>query len=218
MEDAIFASDWPGAFAKRFAAAKGTGRRRRRRLDDLERFGAARYMRGGPPFGPPMRGGALFGPPFGGGRGRRRRGDVRMALLMLLAEEPRNGYQLMQVIEERSDGSWRPSPGSVYPVLSQLEDEGLVHATERDGAKVFELTDAGRERVAETKDATPPWVLDEDDDLAGRRDVRRLVGEVAAAAMQVNHLGSPEQAQQAIDTLKTARRTLYRILAEDEEV
>jgi DNA-binding PadR family transcriptional regulator len=218
MEDAIFASDWPGAFAKRFAAGKDRGRRRSRRLDDLERFGVARYMRGGPPFGPPMRGGALFGPPFGGGRGRRRRGDVRMALLMLLAEEPRNGYQLMQVIEERSDGSWRPSPGSVYPVLSQLEDEGLVRATERDGAKVFELTDAGRERVAETKDATPPWVLDEDDDLAGRRDVRRLVGEVAAAAMQVNHLGSPEQAQQAIDTLKTARRTLYRILAEDEEV
>ena len=141
-----------------------------------------------------------------------------MALLMLLGEEPRNGYQLMQVIEERSDGSWRPSPGSVYPVLSQLEDEGLVRATELDGAKVFELTDAGRERVAETKDTTPPWEIDEDDDLAGRRDMRRLVGEVAAAAMQVNHLGTPEQAERAIETLKGARRTLYRILADDEDV
>jgi DNA-binding PadR family transcriptional regulator len=206
MDDAMFAEDWPGAFVKQFAAAKGKGR------------GRSRHMRGGPPFGPPIRGGSLFGPPFGGGRGRRRRGDVRTALLMLLAEEPRNGYQLMQVIEERSEGLWRPSPGSVYPVLSQLEDEGLVRATERDGAKVFELTDAGRERVAETKDATPPWEVDEDDEKAGRRDVRRLVGEVAAAAMQVNHMGSPEQAEQAIETLKGARRTLYRILAEDEDV
>jgi DNA-binding PadR family transcriptional regulator len=204
---------WPGDFVWRFAAArgKGRGRGRNRRFEDLEQFAAGRHMRGGPPFGPPMRGGRR-------GRGRRRRGDVRMALLMLLAEEPRNGYQLMQVIEERSDGSWRPSPGSVYPVLSQLEDEGLVRATELDGAKVFELTDAGRERVAETKDTTPPWEIDEDDDLAGRRDMRRLVGEVAAAAMQVNHLGTPEQAERAIETLKGARRTLYRILADDEDV
>ena len=140
-----------------------------------------------------------------------------MALLLLLEEEPRNGYQMMQVIEERSDGRWRPSPGSVYPILAQLEDEGLVRATEREGAKVFELTDAGRERVAETKDATPPWEADEDDEVTTRRDVRRLVGEVAAAAMQVNHLGNEEQTEQAIETLKSTRRTLYRILAEDEE-
>jgi DNA-binding PadR family transcriptional regulator len=105
----------------------------------------------------------------------------------------------------------------VYPILAQLEDEGLVRATEREGAKVFELTDAGRERVAETKDATPPWEADEDDEVTTRRDVRRLVGEVAAAAMQVNHLGNEEQTEQAIETLKSTRRTLYRILAEDEE-
>jgi DNA-binding PadR family transcriptional regulator len=210
MEDA-FSANWPGAFAWRFAAprGKGRGRGRGRPFEDLERFAAGRHMRGGPPFGPPMRGGR---------RGRRRRGDVRTAMLMLLAEEPRNGYQLMQVIEERSDGRWRPSPGSVYPILSQLEDEGLVRATEREGAKVFELTDAGREQVAETEDATAPWEADEDDELAGRRDMRRLVGELAAAAMQVNHLGTPEQAEQAIETLKNARRTLYRILAEDEAV
>jgi DNA-binding PadR family transcriptional regulator len=217
MEDAMFVSAWPGAFAERFAAARGKGRGRHRRLDDPERFAGIHYMRGGPPFGPPMRGG-FFGPPRGGGRGRRRRGDVRLALLLLLAEEPRNGYQLMQVIEERSDGAWRPSPGSVYPVLSQLEDEGLVRPTERDGAKAFELTESGREKVAEAKDATPPWEIQEDEELAGRRDMRRLVGEVAAAAMQVNHLGSAEQTEQAIETLKNARRTLYRILAEDEAV
>src|SRR5213079_3522103 len=91
---------------------------------------------GGPPFGP--RG-------FGGGRRRRmRRGDVRAAVLVLLAEEPRNGYGLMQEIERRSDGVWRPSPGSVYPALQQLEDEGLVRSTESDGRRVFELTEAGR--------------------------------------------------------------------------
>ncbi len=204
MEDVFFAEDWPREFAWRFAAAKGKGpgRGRHRRAGEREAFAAMRGMRGGPP--------------FGRGRGRRRRGDVRMALLLLLDEEPRNGYQLMQVIEERSDGHWRPSPGSVYPLLSQLEDEGLVRAAEREGAKVFELTDAGRQQVAQAKDATPPWEIEDDDGLAARRDMRRLVGEVAAAAMQVNHLGTERQGQQAVETLKNARRELYRILAEDE--
>jgi DNA-binding PadR family transcriptional regulator len=203
MEDVFFAQDWPRSFDWRFATAKGkgSGRGRHRRAGEREAFAAMRGVRGGPP--------------FGRGRGRRRRGDVRMALLLLLAEEPRNGYQLMQVIEERSDGRWRPSPGSVYPLLSQLEDEGLVRAAEREGTKLFELTEAGRQQVAEAQDATPPWEI-EDDGLAGRRDMRRLVGEVAAAAMQVNHLGSERQAEQALETLKHARRDLYRILAEDE--
>ena len=79
------------------------------------------------------------GPPFGRGR-KARRGDVRAAALVLLDEEPRNGYQLMQEIEQRSDGAWRPSPGSVYPALAQLEDEGLVRTTETDGRKAYELT------------------------------------------------------------------------------
>jgi DNA-binding PadR family transcriptional regulator len=140
-----------------------------------------------------------------------------MALLLLLDEEPHNGYQLMQVIEERSDGSWRPSPGSVYPILSQLEDEGLVRAAERDGGKVFELTDAGREQVAEAKDTTPPWEIADDDGLTVRRDMRRLVGEVAQAAMLVNHAGDDQQIEQALEALRNARRTLYRIMADSVE-
>src|SRR2546423_12154323 len=84
---------------------------------------------------------------FGGGRGRRRRGDVRAALLLLLAREPRNGYQLMQAIEELSGGRWRPSPGSIYPTLAQLEDQGLIRALERDDVKLYEITDAGREHL-----------------------------------------------------------------------
>ena len=110
--------------------------------------------RGGHRRGGPHRRGPCFGPGFGPGFGRgqrARRGDVRAALLALLAEEPRNGYQLMQEIERRTEGVWRPSPGSVYPALQQLEDEGLVRAQEGGGRKLFELTDDGREYVAEPR-------------------------------------------------------------------
>ncbi len=94
-----------------------------------------------------------------GPRGRKaRRGDIRTAALLLLAEEPRNGYQIMQEVEERSDGMWRPSPGSVYPALAQLEDEGLIRSEESDGRKLFVLTDAGREHVAQRGEDKPaPW-------------------------------------------------------------
>src|SRR5579859_2457082 len=133
----------------------GRGRHRRHRIptpEELDDLIALRRMRGGPFGGGPLGGGSFGGGPFGHGprgrgRGRARRGDVRLALLTLLAEEPRNGYQLMQTIEERSDGRWRPSPGSVYPTLAQLEDEGLVRSTEADGARHFEITDAGREHL-----------------------------------------------------------------------
>jgi DNA-binding PadR family transcriptional regulator len=201
MEEA-FAHDWP-AKHWHFAAGRGRGRARSRKIDDLERLVAISHV-------------ARGGGPFGGGRGRRRRGDVRTALLMLLAEEPRNGYQLMQEIEERSGGRWRPSPGSVYPTLAQLEDEGLVQATERDGAKLFELTDAGREQVAAAGQAAPPWADDQEE--AGFHDLRRLIPEVARAAAQVSHAGTERQIERAIETMKTARRTLYTILAEDEDV
>ena len=85
-------------------------------------------------------------------------------MLILLAEEPRNGYQLMQTIEERSGGRWRPSPGSVYPTLAQLEDEGLIRGIERDGTKLFELTDAGREQAEQFAGRTAPWEEDEESD------------------------------------------------------
>src|SRR3954452_6065800 len=121
----------------RFAQAGGHGH---------HGHGRGRRGRGG--WGGPGPGG------FGGHRGpRARRGDVRAALLALLAEEPRNGYGLMQEIEQRSDGMWRPSPGSVYPALQQLEDEGLVRAEVVDGGRRFALTDAGRAHVDERGDA-----------------------------------------------------------------
>ena len=153
---------------------------------------------------------------FTGHRGpRARRGDVRAALLVLLAEEPRNGYQLMQEIEERSEGAWRPSPGSVYPALQQLEDEGLVTTVPRDGGRFYELTDAGRATVANRGDAPAPWDAVRDDVGPAPRQVMDLVREVAVAAAQLVQAGSDAQIERAQSVLKETRRSLYRILADD---
>jgi DNA-binding PadR family transcriptional regulator len=135
---------------------------------------------------------------------------------VLLAEEPRNGYGLMQEIEHRSEGVWRPSPGSVYPALQQLEDEGLVRAEERDGSRVFTLTDAGREYV-ESNDLGAPWEAVRDDVGEGVHALRGLIAQVAAAAWQVGQAGTEAQAAEAGRVLADTRRALYRILAEDED-
>jgi DNA-binding PadR family transcriptional regulator len=196
-------------------------RRRRRGPSLLAMSGRGRGHRGGPPFG---RGGFPFAPFFfAGGPGgfrrglRARRGDVRAAALLLLAEEPRNGYQLMQEIEARSNGVWRPSPGSVYPALSQLEDEGLVRAEEGDGRRTFTLTDAGRAYVEEHRDELgAPW-----DEMSGAvaDDVAGLATEVRQVLMavgQIGHVGNARQIAAASKILTDARRALYGILAEDE--
>ncbi|HTT28452.1 MAG TPA: PadR family transcriptional regulator [Solirubrobacteraceae bacterium] len=208
-----WAAPWPflSRVAAMKAASRGGGGRHGRypRIDDLERFAAMRHMRGGPPFG---------GPGFGGGgRGRRRRGEIRTALLILLAEEPRNGYQLMQTIEERSRGMWRPSPGSVYPTLAQLEDEGLIRSIDQDGTKLFELTDTGREHVEQHATRTPPWEEDEDADGRSIPEIASLVVQIARAAWQVAHEGDDRQVDKARQTLAETRRTLYGILAEDPD-
>jgi DNA-binding PadR family transcriptional regulator len=168
--------------------------------------------RGGWSYG---RGGSWGGPP---GRGpRARRGDVRAALLVLLDEEPRNGYGLMQEIERRSQGVWRPSPGSVYPALAQLEDEGLVRAREQDGRRLYELTDAGRAYVAEHRDRlAEPWAAVADGQGTGVGELRAVAGQVTAALMQVAFAGSEAQVEEAKRVLADTRRALYRILAEED--
>ena len=210
------AGPWP--FLARLAMAKGGSHGRHSRgyspIDDLERLAALRHMRGGPWGAGPFGGGR--GGPFGGGRGRKRRGDVRLALLMLLAEEPRNGYQLMQTIEERSGGRWRPSPGSVYPTLAQLEDEGLIRGVDHDGAKLFEITDQGRERLAESKVDPAPWEAEEDPGSPDLHRMASLIIQIGKAAWQVAQEGNKQQTEQAYDTLAETRRALYRILAEDD--
>jgi DNA-binding PadR family transcriptional regulator len=178
--------------------------------------GAHRMRGGGGPFGgPPFGGGPFGGPPFGGGRGRKRRGDVRAALLVLLAEEPRNGYQIMQTIEERSGGRWRPSPGSVYPALAQLEDEGLVRSIETDAGRAFELTDAGRQEVEARGEQPPPWGVPDENDPG--HQLRVLIGGTAQAAALVVRNGDEEQLRKAVEVLTDARRALYRILSGDAE-
>ena len=151
------------------------------------------------------------------GRGRRaRRGDIRTAALLLLAEEPRNGYQIMQEVQERSGGMWSPSPGSVYPALAQLEDEGLIGAEEQDAGRVFVLTDAGRRLVEERGGDRPaPW---EQRDLAGgpAPELGRLMREVGFAFMQVMRTGSSGQMERASEVLAATRRDLYRILADGD--
>jgi DNA-binding PadR family transcriptional regulator len=171
--------------------------------------------RGGFPFG----GGFGWGGPgfpFQRGGPRARRGDVRAALLALLAEEPRNGYQLMQEIERRSDGVWRPSPGSVYPALQQLEDEGLVRAEETDGRKLYHLTEAGVAAAeARSEEEGAPWEAASD---AVDSDVWELFSEarqVGMAIFQIAQAGSASQLTAAREVLANARRALYGILAED---
>jgi DNA-binding PadR family transcriptional regulator len=188
-------------------------RGRGRRPDDLERLAALRHMHREGPLG----GGARFDHPFGGGRGRARRGDVRTAVLLLLAEEPRNGYQLMQAIEERTGGRWRPSPGSVYPTLAQLEDEGLVNVSEAEGAKRFALTEAGREQLASRPDDAPLWDATDDPGAHSFSELRSLVIQIGKAARQVSQVGDERQTARASELLAQTRRGLYRILAEDTD-
>src|SRR3954449_1642913 len=132
----------------------------------------------------------------GGHRGRARRGDVRAALLLLIEGGAQNGYQLIQEIERRTDGVWKPSPGSVYPALQQLEDEGLVHAVEFEGKRAYELTDEGRQYVDEKREelgdpfAAATGGMDE-----GVMDMRGLLFQVGAAAMQVAAAGHTEEAR-----------------------
>jgi DNA-binding PadR family transcriptional regulator len=156
------------------------------------------------------------GDPFARGR-KARRGDIRTAALLLLAEEPRNGYQIIQEVEERSEGVWRPSAGSVYPALAQLEDEGLIRSQESDGRKLFALTDAGRDFLAQRPaDQPAPWEQMSGDVGAETVELGRLMRDLASAFVQVMRSGSQEQVAKARELLVSTRRELYRILADGD--
>lgn len=221
MTGAAFAQEWPGAgrvkrHSRRFGPPhwffSRKGRRGNPPFDDIDDLIALRRMWKGGPFGAPGWG------PHRHRRGRARRGDVRLAVLRLLAEEPRNGYQLMQAIEERSEGVWRPSPGSVYPTLAQLEDEGLIRSAELEGARRFEITDAGREHSEQRADEPAPWepaaAEDADDPLT---ELAPLVIQIGKATFQVASVGDRIQRDRARALLADTRRALYRILADDAD-
>ena len=188
--------------------------------------GRGEYGRGGPggwnPGGPPpwaagWKGSpfAGFGFPFGQPRGRAGRGDVRAAVLVLLAEQPRHGYEIITEVVERSDGRWQPSPGSVYPVLKKLAVEGLVRAETDGDRRVFELTDAGRDYVEEHADELgEPWT-----EFSGPPEaVMELVDaarQAAVALWQVVQTGNDQHVADATAVLVETKRSLYRVLAGD---
>ncbi|MFE2110015.1 PadR family transcriptional regulator [Kitasatospora sp. NPDC059463] len=179
---------------------------------------------GPPPFGgpggrqgPPWGRGGFGGPPWvrGGRRGgRARRGDVRASLLALLKERPMHGYEMIAEIAERSGGAWRPSPGSVYPTLQLLEEEGLVTAEETGGKRLVSLTGAGRAEAEAGPDE--PWAeAGQEIDWAAVQEVGQALGAVDHAVRQVMTTGNEAQRAKGLEVLNEARKKLYLILAED---
>jgi DNA-binding PadR family transcriptional regulator len=213
--------DWADAFERLRMAGRGRSGGRG--------AGGPQFFRGfGGGFPPPPPGGGV--PPMPGfpwslwsflRRGpRARRGDVRAAILSLLAEQPRNGYQIMRELAERSHGAWRPSPGSVYPQLQQLEDEGLVREEASGvapGGRVFALTDAGRTYVEKHRDElAAAWENTPSGDGDGAVfAVMTQLRHIASAAMQLVQSGNAAQIAEAQKILATARRALYNLLADD---
>jgi DNA-binding PadR family transcriptional regulator len=156
-----------------------------------------------------------MGRPGRGGRpgrrgGGRRRGDIRRFLLAGLLDGPAHGYELMRRLEERSDGRWRPSPGSVYPMLQQLEDEGLVRSVEGEGRRAYELTDEGRTQA----DATALDELAGDADASPATGLREELEQLHMAVRQVRSVGGDDQITEVAGVLRQARQTIYRLLAE----
>jgi hypothetical protein len=141
------------------------------------------------------------------------RGDVRAAVLALLAEQPMHGYQIIHEIEERSGGTWKPSAGSVYPTLQLLADEGLISAEESNGRKTYSLTEAGRAESGGSG-SSAPWDPAAAED-PGFSALPKAGIELAQAAAQVGRTGTPEQINQAVAAIDEARRRIYSILAQD---
>lgn len=163
-----------------------------------------------------MRHGHMHHAPHGrGGRHRARRGAIVNATLLLLDERPMHGYEIITELESRSDGRWRPSPGTMYPALGRMEEHGLVESEDLDGKKQFRLTDAGRQRLTEYRaaqgdDPVHPW----DDHGSGRRgDLRGHVAELVGQVRQIGRFGTPEQIERAAGVLVDTKRELYAILA-----
>ena len=154
----------------------------------------------------------------GGPRGPRvKSGNMRLAVLALLAEEARNGYAMIQEISSRSGGLWQPSPGAMYPALAGLEDEGLITVQPQDGKKAYALSEAGQKYVQENAEALKaPWDASEEGGRgAGRIELRQALHGLMGAAGQVAQAGNEAQVKEAANLLNTARKGLYRLLAED---
>jgi DNA-binding PadR family transcriptional regulator len=213
-----FDSGLEGPHPERRGRRRGEGRRRGDGLGAGRGGGRRehRHVHGG--FGPDFGFGPVSGPrDRGRGRGRAGRGDVRAAIISLLSEGPRNGYQIIQEINDRTGGLWRVSSGSVYPTISQLEDEGLIEPTDGNGRKLFALTQAGREYAEQNAGQLAQlWEIGAEDARLGEfRQYRELIGQLAAATRQVYDVGTQAQREEAKHVLTRARQSLYKLLAED---
>jgi len=162
------------------------------------------------------RGFMMAGGPFFDGRPKVERGGVRIAILHLLNDEPMHGYQIIQEISERTDGVWNPSPGSVYPTLQQVEDEGLVSSERKGGKNVFSLTDEGRAFV-QNEAGPAPWEVMGSEFDGELIELRDTAFEVGAALMQVAQTGSAEQVQQAKEIVADTKKQIYQLLAGDSD-
>ncbi len=169
----------------------------------------------GPGFGGPWGGGPWGGRGRGGGRGRARRGDVRASILALLKDRPMHGYEMIQEIVERTGGAWKPSPGSVYPTLQMLEDEGLIASESEGGKKLFTLTDVGRGEAEAGPEA--PWEeVGRGVDWDAVNEIRQAGFGLMEAFGQVWKTGSKEQREKALAVINEARKKLYLILADED--
>ena len=161
-----------------------------------------------------------FGPPWArGGRGpggpRMRRGDIRIALLSALTDGPAHGYELIQRLEQRTEGRWRPSPGSVYPTLQLMEDSGFVTATQQDDKRVYAITEAGQEELERLVEQSgmPPWTVG-GEAASAHGDLRKSAMGLFHAVKQVTMTGTSEQLATVNEILGEARKKIYLLLAE----
>jgi DNA-binding PadR family transcriptional regulator len=198
-----------GALAGGRPAARPTARSGGRRGGPWDRGG------GGPPGGRGWAGGKDWAGWWPGAPGPVRgpkagRGDVRAAILALLREEPRNGYQIMSEIEERSGGAWRPSPGAVYPALAQLADEGLITGVESGGRRTYRLTEAGQRHIADNPEtARPAWESMAAGPPGEVRGLLTQAARLAGSVTQIAHAGTPEQIHAAGELLAATRHGTY---------
>jgi DNA-binding PadR family transcriptional regulator len=216
--------------------SRGRGRRSHHEHSAHHEHERQHEMHGGfqPPFPPgfgpgggPGFGSGGFGPGFGMGRergrsrggpdgGRRgRRGNVRAAILALLTERPMHGYEMIQELDQRTGGVWRPSPGSIYPTLQLLDDEGLITSTESSGRKAYTLTEAGQAE-ATTAAGNPPWSEFSEETVSTGHDTREAIGGILMALKQIGFEGDRDQWQKAVVVLNETKRKLYAILADSE--
>ncbi|NYE00427.1 DNA-binding PadR family transcriptional regulator [Kineosphaera limosa] len=140
---------------------------------------------------------------------------MRNGALLLLLDGPLNGYQIIQELAQRSGGRWKPSPGAIYPALAQLEDEGLIEACEHEGRKAFRLTDGGTQEARRLGESGAPWESDGDEGGA-HEELGAALGQVGLATRAVLETGDERLTKAAAGVLASARRDLYRLLADDE--